>query len=44
MYRRALRIFETALEPDHPNLLTCRENYSSLQREASEQSSPAARI
>ena len=33
LYRRALEIFESSLEPAHPKLATCRENYEKLLRE-----------
>ncbi len=30
MYERALTIFERALGPEHPKVVTCRENYARL--------------
>ena len=32
LYQRALAILERRVEPDHPNLLACRTNYSALLR------------
>ena len=33
LYQRALAIFETALGPSHPKVITCRQNYAQLLRE-----------
>jgi hypothetical protein len=30
LFRRALAILEAALEPEHPHVVTCRENYEEL--------------
>lgn len=35
LYRRALEIFEAALDPTHPKVVVCRENYELLLREMS---------
>ena len=36
LYRRALAIFEETLDPSHPKLMICRENYARLLQEMSE--------
>jgi hypothetical protein len=30
LYERAIRLLEGAVEPTHPNLIACLENYSTL--------------
>jgi len=30
LYQRALQIFEQTLGPEHPKVITCRENYARL--------------
>jgi hypothetical protein len=32
LYSRALAIFERALGPNHPKIITCRENFERLKR------------
>ena len=32
LYQRALAIFEAALGPTHPKVITCRQNYAQLLR------------
>jgi len=33
LYQRALAVFEQALGPTHPKVVTCRRNYAQLLRE-----------
>ena len=33
LFRRALAIFESCLDPDHPKVVTCRENFADMVRE-----------
>jgi len=42
LYQRALTIFEAALGPAHPKVLTCRQNYTQLLRERQRQAKAAA--
>jgi hypothetical protein len=42
MYRRALTIFEQALEPTHLKIATCRMNYARLLREMDRQAAARA--
>ncbi|MFN0121598.1 MAG: tetratricopeptide repeat protein [Blastocatellia bacterium] len=34
LYQRALAIFAKTLDPQHPKVITCRENYVRLQRQS----------
>jgi tetratricopeptide (TPR) repeat protein len=42
LYQRALAIFEAAVGPTHPKVITCRRNYAQLLRETRRQAEAAA--
>jgi len=40
LYQRALAIFKATLDPDHPHVLLCEENYAGLLEEIGQQVVP----
>ena len=42
LYQRALAIFEAALGPTHPKVITCRQNYAQLMHQMQRHAETAA--